>query len=165
VRHELDGAEDGRRGSFIVECKATSGGITKADAALFHFKVMDFYKKNIATGSREKWWPVMCGAAQLMNARMAALSLGLFVCDAGRLPLPVLLRAAGKPAADMHLPAPLLQEIVRLGARALRPQQARWHVSRGIRRDKLQARSLEGQGDQGPPLAGGRTQRSLARSV
>jgi hypothetical protein len=127
VRHELDGAADGWRGAFIVECKATGGGITKGDAALFHFKVMDFYQRSIVSASREKWWRVMCGAAPtMMNARMAALSLGLLVCDAGRLPLPVLVRAAGRPSADMHLPEPLLQEVVRLGERAMRPHQDLW---------------------------------------
>jgi hypothetical protein len=40
--------------------------------------------------------------------------------------LPVLVRAAGRPSADLHLPEQLLQEIVRLGERALSPQQNRW---------------------------------------
>jgi|SRR5208337_3643500 len=59
--------------------------------------------------------------------------LGLLVCDPGRLPLPVLVRAAGRPAADLHLPEWLLQEIVRLGERALRPQQQRWPYRTQIR--------------------------------
>lgn len=127
VRHEIDGAADGWRGSFIVECKATAGGISKADAALFHFKVMDFYQEKIATASSEKWWRILCGTTPTPSAaRAAAISLGLLVCDPGRLPLPVLVRAAGRPAADMHLPELLLQEIVRLGGRALWPQQDRW---------------------------------------
>jgi hypothetical protein len=49
VEHEIDGAADGWRGCVIVECKATDGGITKGDVALFHIKVMDFYQKRIAT--------------------------------------------------------------------------------------------------------------------
>jgi hypothetical protein len=127
VRHELDGAADGWRGSFIVECKATAGGITKGDAALFHFKVMDFYQKKITTASGERWWRILCGTTPTpFTTRAAAVSLGLLVCDPERLPLPVLVRAAGRPAADMHLPEPLLQEIVRLGERALCPQQERW---------------------------------------
>jgi hypothetical protein len=127
LRHEIDGAADGWRGSFIVECKATAGGISKGDAALFHFKVMDFYQKKIATASAERWWRILCGTTSTaFSARAAAVSLGLLVCDPGRVPLPVLVRAAGRPAADMHLPEPLLQEIVRLGERALCPQQERW---------------------------------------
>jgi hypothetical protein len=127
VRHEIDGAADGWRGSVIVECKATGGGITKADAALFHFKVMDFYQRKIATAAGERWWRILCGTSPTaFTARAAAVSLGLLVCDPSRLPLPVLVRAAGRPAADMHLPEPLLQEIVRLGERALCTQQERW---------------------------------------
>src|SRR6266850_1350378 len=115
VHHEIDGAADGWRGCFIVECKATAGGISKADAALFHFKVMDFYQRKIVSASKERWWRILCGTTgTAFAARAAAVSLGLLVCDPDRLPLPVLVRAAGRPAADMHLPEPLLQEIVRL---------------------------------------------------
>lgn len=127
AKHEIDGAADGWRGSVIAECKATEGGITKADVALFHFKLMDFYQKRIITASGEKWWRILCGTtATAPAARATAVSLGLLICDPGRLPLPVLVRAAGRPSADLHLPEPLLQEIVRLGERALNPQQERW---------------------------------------
>ncbi|WP_456686521.1 hypothetical protein, partial [Bradyrhizobium sp. P5_C11_2] len=125
--HEIDGAASSRAGSIVLECKATSAGITKADVALFHFKVMDFYKRAVVTASREKWWCTMCGTSRTdPSARAAALSVGLFICDPDRLPLPVLLRAASRPSADMHVPDTLLQEIVRLGERALRPQQLQW---------------------------------------
>jgi hypothetical protein len=48
------------------------------------------------------------------------------VCDPSRLPLPVLVRAASRPSAGLHLPDTLRREIVRLGGQALCPQQARW---------------------------------------
>ena len=35
VEHEIDGAAHGWRDAVIVECKATEGGVSKADAALF----------------------------------------------------------------------------------------------------------------------------------
>jgi hypothetical protein len=127
VQHEIDSAVGSWRGSLIVECKATAGGVSKADAAIFHFKVMDFYQKKITTASREKWWLFLCGTTPTPSAaRAAAISLGLLVCDPGRLPLPVLVRAASRPVADMHLPETLLQEIIRLGERALCSQQERW---------------------------------------
>jgi hypothetical protein len=127
VNHEIDGAADNRCGSFVVECKATGAGITKADAALFHFKVMDFYQKRIATASHERWWRFLCGTVPTpQSARAVAVSLGMLICDPSRVPLPVLVRAAGRPAADMHLPEALLQEVVRLGERALCPQQEQW---------------------------------------
>jgi len=75
----------------------------------------------------QRWWRFLCGTTPTPSAaRAAAISLGLLVCDPGRLPLPVLVRAASRPTADMYLPEALLQEIVRLGERALCPQQARW---------------------------------------
>src|SRR6516164_8165878 len=61
VEHEIDGAADGWRGSVIIECKATEGGISKADAALFHIKVMDFYLRKVVMASRERWWRILCG--------------------------------------------------------------------------------------------------------
>lgn len=127
VNHEIDGAASSKRGSIVLECKATGAGITKADVAIFHFKVMDFYKRAVFTASRENWWCTMCGTSRTdHSARAAALSVGLLVCDPDRLPLPVLLRAAGKPTADLRFSDTLLQEIVRLGERALRPQQLQW---------------------------------------
>jgi hypothetical protein len=127
VEHEIDGAANSGRGAIVIECKATASGITKGDVALFHFKVMDFYHRNIAAASRERWWRFLCGTAPTSRAaRIAALSLGLLVCDPERLPLPVLVRAAARPVADMYLPDTLLQELIRLGERALRPQQELW---------------------------------------
>lgn len=127
VHHEIDAAADGRSGSFMVECKATSGGVTKADAAIFHYKIMDYYQRKIRTASQEQWWGFLCGTMPtITSARASAINLGLIVCDPGRLPLPVLFRAASRPAADMHLPENLLQEIVRLGERALSCHQERW---------------------------------------
>ena len=62
VNHEIDGAADGWLGTVIVESKAISGGISKGDVALFHYKVLDFYQKKIETASKEKWWPILCSA-------------------------------------------------------------------------------------------------------
>ena len=127
VEHEIDGAADGWRGCVMVECKATETGISKGDVALFHIKVMDFYQAKIATVCGEQWWRVLCGTkVSAPAARATAVNLGLLICDPGRLPLPVLVRAAARPSADLHLPEAHLQEIVRLGERALRPQQERW---------------------------------------
>jgi hypothetical protein len=127
VHHEIDAAAGGWRGSLMIECKATAGGITKGDAAIFHWKIMDYYQKQIAIASKEQWWGFLCGTTPTAaSARASAINMGLIVCDPGRLPLPVLYRAASRPAADMHLPESLLQEIVQLGERALSSHQERW---------------------------------------
>jgi hypothetical protein len=127
VNHEIDGAADGWRGTVIVESKAIAGGVSKGDVAVFHYKVMDFYQKKIMAAAGDQWWPILCSATPSSTAaRAVAISLGVLVSDPGRLPLPVLVRAASKPAADMYLPESLLQEVVRLGERALQPLQERW---------------------------------------
>ncbi len=137
VPHELDGAADGWLGSIMIECKTLAVGITKADVALFHYKVFDFYQQDIATASSENWWCLMCGTSRTSaSARAAAISLGVLTCDPTRLPLPVLVRAASVPSADIYLPEALLQEVVRLGARALCTHQRRWrycHTSGDLR--------------------------------
>jgi hypothetical protein len=90
--------------------------------------------KRVASICDGKWWPILCGTATTVPAaRATAINLGLLICDPGRLPLAVLVRAAGKPATDMHLPEALLQEIVRLGERALRPLQQRWPYRPNVR--------------------------------
>lgn len=33
--------------------------MAKGDVTLFHFKVMDFYQKQILKASQEKWWPLL----------------------------------------------------------------------------------------------------------
>jgi len=140
VPHEIDGAADGWRGCFILECKTTAGGISKADAALFHFKVMDFYQLDLKTAGSERWWRFLCSTTPTPPAaRGAATSLGLLICDPERLPLPVLVRAASQPAADIYLPETLLQEIVWLGERALCPLQERWRYRAGSGEISFQA--------------------------
>jgi len=127
VHHEIDSAADSYNGLFVVESKDTAGGISKADAALFHYKVADYYQSKVVTASRESWWGFLCATSQTSaQVRATALSLGLLVCDPDRLPLPVLFRAASRPAAEMLLPETLLQEIVRLGEGALSTLQQRW---------------------------------------
>jgi hypothetical protein len=133
VNHEIDGAADGWRGTVIVESKAMAAGVSKGDVAIFHYKVMDFYQKRIAAAADQQWWPILCSSMPTsMAARAAAISLGVLVCDPSHFPLPVLLRAASRPAADMHLPDSLLQEVVRLGERALQPLQKRWRYRADI---------------------------------
>jgi hypothetical protein len=127
ARHEIDAAADSWRGLLVVECKATGGGITKSDAAIFHCKIMDYYQRRLRAAAQEQWWGFLCGTERTPPfARASAINLGLLICDPARLPLLVLFRTASRPAADMHLPETLLQEIVRLGERALRCHQERW---------------------------------------
>lgn len=60
--------------------------------------------------------------------RRLCLQNSVLLCEPTHLPLPVLLRAASKPTADMYLRAALLQEMIRLGERACLAMQDRWRI-------------------------------------
>jgi hypothetical protein len=126
VTHEIDGAAESWHASLVVECKSTTHGVSKADVASFHYKLMDFYLHRIDVVWQASWWPLMCSTSPSpTSARATASSLGLLICDSGRLPLPVLVRAAYGAAARVCFPQTLLREIIRLGEKALCPLQER----------------------------------------
>ena len=131
VRHELDAAADGDSCCVIIECKSKAGGVTKADAALFHQKTMDYYCSRPQRVGSEHWWRVIASSSPVSDSvRSFCVHLGVILCDPARLPLPLLVRAAGRPIADLYLREALLQEVVRLGEPALLPMQERWTYER-----------------------------------
>lgn len=135
--HEIDAAAAGRHGSIILECKSRKGGVTKADAALFHQKLLDFYCSRPWIFGRKRWWRLMVSSSPVSDSvRAFCIQLGLILCDPVRLPLPEVVRIASRPIADMYLQETLLQEMVRMGEVALMPMQDRWTydpIARDIR--------------------------------
>ena len=127
--HEIDASSWGRAACLIVECKARRTGIHKVDLATFDCKVFDYYCGNLGAAKVERWWKLMASVSPAADGvRRLGLQNGLVICDPSLLPLPVVIRAASRPTADMYLRAPLLQEVVRLGERALMPMQERWQI-------------------------------------
>ena len=127
IGHEIDGAAAGRDGSVILECKSQSCGVTKEDAALFHEKTLDFYCGHPRVIGRERWWRLLISSSPVSDAvRAFCIQLGLILCDPVRVPLPVVVRTAGRPNADLCLRETLLQEVLRMGEPALTPMQDRW---------------------------------------
>ena len=127
VGHELDAAATGFGGAVILECKSRRSGVTKADAALFHQKTLDFYCGRPDTVGRERWWRLVISSSPVSDAvRAFCIQLGLILCDPDRLPLPVTIWFASRPGMDQHLPETLLQEALRLGELAVLPMQHRW---------------------------------------
>ena len=127
IRHEIDAAAASRDGSVILECKSQRSGISKADAALFHEKTLDFYCGQPHAVGHERWWRLMVSSSPVSEAvRAFCIQLGLILCDPVRLPLPVVIRTAGRPSADLYLHETLLQEVLRVGEAALIPMQDRW---------------------------------------
>ena len=127
IRHELDAAADGDSCCVIIECKSKAEGVTKADAALFHQKTMDYYCSRPQRIGSEHWWRLIVSSSPVSESvRGFCVHLGVILCDPARLPLPVLVRTAGRPTADSHLREVLLQEVVRLGEPILLSMQERW---------------------------------------
>ena len=144
IQHEIDAAASGRKGSVILECKSQSCGVTKADAALFHQKTLDFYCGCPDTAGPERWWGLVVSSSPIPDAvRAFCIQLGLIICDPARLPLPVVVRTAIRPSADLYLPETLLQEAVRMGEPALMPMQERWVYDPTTRDIQFNPRVLE----------------------
>ena len=137
IRHELDAGASGWSGSIVLECKSQSCGVTKADAALFHEKTLDFYCERPHAFGRERWWRLIVSSSPVSDTvRAFCIQLGLILCDPDRLPLPVVVRTACRPSADLYLHETLLQEAFRIGEPALMPMQDRWAydtITRDIR--------------------------------
>lgn len=128
-RHEIDACASGWAGHLTLECKAKIGGIHKGDVAVFVMKTMDFYCGNIETAQSERWWRMMVSAGDTeRNVRALCMKEGIILCDSGRLPLSVLLRAASRPIADQYLSEVEMGELVRLGERVLQPMQDLWRL-------------------------------------
>jgi len=131
--HEFDGAGHGPGAGIWIEAKARAA-LSKGDVAVFDMKCADLYKaaaRHNADGTRDAaWWPVFVSSEPAPEpVRRLCLSLGIVLCDPKRLPVPVLLRAAAHPEADMDLPETLLAEAVRLFEPTCRPMQARWRIA------------------------------------
>ncbi len=127
VAHELDACAAGGGTLMIVECKSQTSGVTKADAALLHAKTLDFLCAEPGRFGSQRWWRVVASSTPVSDSvRTFCVSLGLILIDPGHLPLPVVLRIASRPSADMHLREALIQDAVRLAERAVAPLQDRW---------------------------------------
>lgn len=127
VAHELDACAAGGGTLMVVECKSQTSGVTKAEAALFHEKTLDFFCAKPGRFRNERWWRFVASSTPVSDSvRAFCVNLGLVLTEPNHLPLPVVLRVASRPGADMHLREALLQDAVRLAERALVPLQDKW---------------------------------------
>src|SRR5690349_14235370 len=127
--HELDAAANGWRGCYLIECKAQGCGVDKSEVATFELKTFDYYAAQLGTAVRDRWWRMLVSAAPVTDSvRALCYRIGIVLCDPRRFPLPVLVRAAGLPAADEVLAAIKLRELLRLGETPCQPLQERWRI-------------------------------------
>lgn len=130
IDHELDGAGHGAATGVWIEAKARAV-LGKADVALFDFKCRDLYiaavRGNPGATAAVRWWPVLVSSEPAPDpVRRLCLAEGIVLCEPTRLPLPVVLRIAANPEADLHLTESLLGEAVRLFEPACRSMQERF---------------------------------------
>lgn len=128
LRHELDNAAEYGDGAVLMEAKAyLRNGPSKNDVCIFDRKTLDFFMERIRRRIPGPHWRVLASATGAdKRVRQYCYLHSIVLVEPGRLPLPLLLRAAGKPEADLWLPEKLLQEIDRLGSLAAGPIDARY---------------------------------------
>ena len=143
VAHELDACAGGGGILMVVECKSQTSGVAKADAALLHEKTLDFFCAEPDRFRSQRWWRVVASSTPVSDSvRAFCVSLGLVLTEPNHLPLPVVLRTASRPGADMHLREALLQDAVRLAERALVPLQDRWRYDAQAEEIRFQPTTL-----------------------
>jgi hypothetical protein len=134
VAHELDGVGTGFGSGVWIESKARAA-LDKSNVAVFKLKCEDLYKaeahKDPIGTALEAWRPLLISSEIVTQSiRRLCCATGIILCEPRHLPLPVLLRAAGRPTADEYLREGLLAELVRLGEPACRPMQEVWRIDR-----------------------------------
>lgn len=131
--HEIDAAGLGPREGVWVEAKSKAS-VSRSDVAMFRLKCDDLYLNELRHDhertSTFRWWPVLVSSEPVSRSvRSLCATHGIVLCDPDRLPLPVILKVAANPEADLHLREGLLSEAIRLMEPACRSMQERWQLS------------------------------------
>lgn len=132
TQHELDGAGQGQDVAVWLECKARRA-LDKSDVAVFAFKCLDLYREAARehpdATSHASWWPILVSSEPTNESvRRSCLAMGVVLCEPQWMPLPMLLRMAGQPTADMWIDESSLSEFVRLAEPLVVPLQARFRI-------------------------------------
>ena len=135
VSHETDGAGAGRGWTLMHEAKAYSGrGPSKEELLCFDRKSFDLFVERRRAGEEGYHWRAFVSAGPIGDdLRRYCYLYGVVAIDPELLPLPVLLRMAARPNADLYFEDRILGELVRLGEAACGPFEARY-VPEGRRR-------------------------------
>lgn len=132
AHHELDGAGHGDHAAVWLECKARES-LHKADVAVFALKCLDLYRQAArehpkATASAS-WWPILVSSQPTNDSvRRSCIAMGVVLCEPEWMLLPMLMRIASKPTADMWIDETSLSEFVRLAEPLVAPLQTRFRI-------------------------------------
>lgn len=132
TQHELDGAGQGDWAAVWLECKAREV-LQKADVAVFAFKCLDLYRQaareHPKATANASWWPILVSSEPTTESvRRSCIAMGVVLCEPEWMPLPMLMRIAGKPMADMWIDEASLSEFVRLAEPLVAPLQTRFRI-------------------------------------
>ena len=116
---------------------------------VFYFdrKTFDLYVARRLSGETGPHWRMLVSASSIKDKlRCYCFQHGIITIDPELIPLPVLMRIAGRPSGDMFFQDVILAELVRLGEMAYGPMESRY-VPKDIRHlcfdmDKLNRRDL-----------------------
>jgi hypothetical protein len=149
LAHEIDSAGARNDWTLICEAKAYKRvSPSKMDAFYFDRKTFDLYVARRLSGQAGPHWRVLVSAGPIKDAlRRYCFLYGIITVDPEVIPLPVLLRMAGRPTADMFFQDTILAELVRLGEIACGSMESRYvpEGSQHLRFDmsKLNRRDLD----------------------
>jgi hypothetical protein len=126
--HELDGC--GARGSptLILEAKAYGDdGPSKNDLMFFDRKTFDLYVARRRAGEQGPHYRVMASTQGMDPAlRKYSFLYGIVMVEPDVMPLPMLLRVAGRPVACQFFQAGLLTDFLRMAPAACGPLESRF---------------------------------------
>lgn len=127
-QHEIDGAGSRTHSVILVEAKAYEHrSPTKSDICVFDRKTFDLYVERVQAGCQGPHWRFLVSASSLDDdARKYCYLYGIIAVEPGLIPLPMLLRAAGRPSADEFFSDMMLGEVVRLGEFAVSSMEKRY---------------------------------------
>ena len=128
VRHEFDAAGGDSSWTLIAEAKAYGeSSPSKKEICCFDRKTFDTYVERRLVGERGPHFRVLVSAGPVDDdLRRYCFLYGIVTVDPGLIPLPVLLRMAGRAVADEYFSDAILSELVRLAEPACASMELRY---------------------------------------
>jgi hypothetical protein len=128
LNHELDGAKAGKGWTLVHEANAYARRSPSKDELLsFDRKTFDLFISRRKAGEEDNHWRAFVSAGSIDDdLRRYCYFYGIVAIDPELIPLPMLLRMAARPNADVYFQDRILGELVRLGELACAPMEAHY---------------------------------------
>jgi hypothetical protein len=127
LRHELDSAASANNWTLMIEAKCLLDGLSKEQLCCFDRKTFDLFVARRRVGESGLHFRAVASASPVdAGLHKYGYLYGITVVDPQLIPLPVLLRVAAKPSADVFIDNCLLADLVRLGEGACGPLERKY---------------------------------------